>query len=411
MPSQPTPISEAEPWWRIGIAPDDARQPPEAIVHKDGYTRVIVEFDDQGCAYEARQMRTLIAELDRISGQRAIILVFVHGWKHNARTLDPNLASFEKILAQTAKAEELAQGPKRRPVLGVFVGWRGLSFYAGWLTNITFWNRKTAALRVALGSVRELFGRLRDYRRRQSNDPVLVIVGHSFGGLIVYSALAQSLIEAAALDREGEAEPSFADLVLLVNPAFEAARYLPIHSLVRVRRFAKNQSPLFISVTSNNDDATGRAFPVGAWLGSRWEHTRTSEERAAIVHTMGHLPWMQTHEVTADPAAAPSPATHFAAGAAYNSSDAVLLRERTPSDSSYRERTAGWVRHFAGGAVLTHKAMDPNNPFWVVQATKQVIDGHTGIFGDVFLGFIRKLVAEQLRLMADPLQASRHDAL
>jgi hypothetical protein len=30
-------------------------------------------------------------------------------------------------------------------VLGVFVGWRGLSFYAGWLTNLTFWNRKTAA--------------------------------------------------------------------------------------------------------------------------------------------------------------------------------------------------------------------------------------------------------------------------
>jgi hypothetical protein len=277
------------------------------------------------------------------------------------------------------------------------VGWRGLSFYAGWLTNITFWNRKTAALRVALGSVRELFGRLRDYRRRQNNDPVLVIVGHSFGGLVVYSALAQSLIEAAALEREGETEPSFADLVLLVNPAFEAARYLPIHSLVKTRRFTRGQPPLFISVTSSNDDATGRAFPVGAWLGSRWEHTRTVEERAAIVHTMGHLPWMQTHDVAADPAVGSAPTTRFAAGAASNSSDAVLLHERTPSDPSYEERSAGWVRHFAGGAVLTHRAMDPNNPFWVVQAAKQVINGHNGIFGDVFLGFIRKLVAEQLR--------------
>ena len=73
------------------------------------------------------------------------------------------------------------------------------------------------------------------------------------------------------------------------------------------------------------------------------------------------------------------------------------LGERTPSDESYKERTPGWARHFVGGAVLTHTAMDPNNPFWVVQATKQVIDGHNGIFGDVFLGFIRKLVAEQLR--------------
>jgi pimeloyl-ACP methyl ester carboxylesterase len=397
MSLQPEPISEAEPWWRIGIAPDEARQPAEAILHQDGYTRIIIEFDDQGCVYEASQMQTLISTLDRLKGQRAIIVVFVHGWKHNARAEDPNLASFQKVLAQTARAEQLAQGTEKRPVLGVFVGWRGLSFYAGWLTNLTFWNRKTAALRVALGSVRELFGRLRDYRRQQNNEPVLVIVGHSFGGLVVYSALAQSLIEAAALDQDVTTNPSFADLVLLVNPAFEAARYLPIHSLVKTRQFAKDQPPIFISITSNNDDATGLAFPVGAWLGSRWEHTRTDEERAAIVHTMGHLEWMRTHEVTADPAAGPAPATRFTAGAAFNSTDAVLLSERAPSDESYKERSAGWVRHFAGGAVLRHTAMDPNNPFWVVQATKQVIDGHNGIFGDVFLGFIRKLVAEQLR--------------
>jgi hypothetical protein len=119
MPPQSAPISEAEPWWQIGIAPDEARQPAQAIVHQDGYTRIIVEFDDQGCVYEASQMQTLISTLDRLKGQRAIIVVFVHGWKHNARAEDPNLASFEKVLAQTARAEELAQGPEQRPVLGV----------------------------------------------------------------------------------------------------------------------------------------------------------------------------------------------------------------------------------------------------------------------------------------------------
>jgi hypothetical protein len=86
-----------------------------------------------------------------------------------------------------------------------------------------------------------------------------------------------------------------------------------------------------------------------------------------------------------------------AAGPAFNASDAVLLAERAPSDVSYAQRTPGWVRNFAGGAVLTHTGLDPNNPFWVVQASKEVIDGHNGIFGDVFLGFVRKLVAEQLR--------------
>ena len=64
------------------------------------------------------------------------------------------------------------------------------------IADATFWTRQAAGQRVATGSVRELFGRLRHYRNRQQKrggNPLLVIVGHSFGGMIVFSALAQSL--------------------------------------------------------------------------------------------------------------------------------------------------------------------------------------------------------------------------
>jgi pimeloyl-ACP methyl ester carboxylesterase len=210
------PVSEMEPWWHVGIAPDSARHPVASHVQQDGYTLLVVEFDDQGTAYEAAQMLALQAELDRLQGLNAIILVFVHGWKHNARSSDPNLASFELVLQQTARAEQAARPEDRRPVLGVFVGWRGLSFYAGWLTNLTFWNRKTAALRVALGSVRELFGRLRNHRRN-SPGSVLIVAGHSFGGLVVFSALAQSLTEIATFDTATSTEPSFANLAQLAQ--------------------------------------------------------------------------------------------------------------------------------------------------------------------------------------------------
>ena len=401
------PSSEAEPWWRIGIAPDEAREPPNPVKRGPGYARFIIEYDDQGCSYLRRQMNVLISELDSLAGQRPIILVFVHGWKHNAQALDPNLAAFEKVVAETARAETLAtqtpgatstakQGARPdqpRPVLGIFVGWRGLSFYFGWLTNITFWNRRTAAQRVALGSVRELFGRLRDYRTRHNNEPVLVIAGHSFGGLIVYSALAQSLIEGAAIGQDGEIETGFADLVLLINPAFEAARYLPIHFIVKRRHFVTGQPPIFVSITAENDWATGLAFPAGAWVASLWEHTRTKKERQALIRTMGHIDWMQTHTVTAE-AASPDAASTWTAPAA----DHILLQERVaPDTQSYEARTPGWTRHFEGGAVLTHTGPDPNTPFWVVTASKEVINGHNGIFGSVFLGFIRRLVADQVR--------------
>jgi hypothetical protein len=43
------------------------------------------------------------------------------------------------------------------------------------------------------------------------------------------------------------------------------------------------------------------------------------------------------------------------------------------------------------GASLEHVTGDPGNPFWVVEASREVIDGHNGIFGLVFLGFLRQV--------------------
>jgi hypothetical protein len=70
---------------------------------------------------------------------------------------------YEKATSATGKA---------RPVLGVFVGWRGLSDFGlgDAVANATFWGRQAAGQRVAVGSVRELFGRLRHYRNRRRKD-------------------------------------------------------------------------------------------------------------------------------------------------------------------------------------------------------------------------------------------------
>jgi alpha-beta hydrolase superfamily lysophospholipase len=138
----------------------------------------------------------------------------------------------------------------------------------GVLENLTFWDRQDAGRRIAVGSVRELFGRFRHYRNRRrdmGSAPLLIIVGHSFGGMVVYSALAQSLIEAASTITP-HVSTRFADLVLLANPAFEAARYLPIYDLLKERMEANRvveQPPVFVCATATNDWATGIAFPIG----------------------------------------------------------------------------------------------------------------------------------------------------
>jgi hypothetical protein len=385
-PSLPPP-ARSKPW--LGIIPNATNQDGDgAVFEEDGYTLAIVEFDDQGVCYNRRQMIAFATALERFQGQKPIVIVFTHGWRHDGRSDDGNLTDFRLLLKQTA----IDGGG--RPVFGIFVAWRGLSWCGPAPVELSsFWGRKGAALRVALGSVRELFGRLRGFReaeRDAGHAPLLVIIGHSFGGLIVYSAVAQSLIEAAAT-QEGKIIPSFADLVLLVNPAFEAARYLPIFQQIDGRHnFAAGQPPIFVAVTAYNDLATKLAFLAGVLFTSWGQSTRRgTRERQALLKTIGHLDWMQTHEL---------------------STPSVKLRAtRQPRISLWPEQIARRQRVVTGmpeldfplGARLTLlPKRDLHNPYWVVGATPTVVDGHNGIFGRVFVDFVFHLVASHVAQQA-----------
>lgn len=337
----------------IGLMPNAGHQGPDSVVETAKYTLAIVEFDDQGRCYDRDQMQRLSGRLAAMEQRDAVIVVFVHGWKHDGRSTDDNLAAFRNILDRIGEEE----GVGGVPVLGIFVAWRGLSLYGCGLENLSFWDRKQAGMRVAMGAPRELFGRLRHFRRVRldaGGTPLLVIIGHSFGGMIVYTALAQSLIE-AAIGQDDLRTAADADLVLLVNPAFEAVRYLPIHDLENTGErpaVAADERPLFVSVTAANDWATGIAFPLGMAINRLQEATRGTEEKQALTRTMGHLPWMQTHRLT---------------GA---------------GRQSYRLDTVG-----SSGQSL----------FWVVQAAREVIDGHNGIWQPIFIRFVEDLVLGHVR--------------
>ena len=136
-----------------------------------------------------------------------------------------------------------------RKVFGIYAGWRGRLIDAGQLSDLTFWNRKDAAQRVALGSIRELLGRARAFRDtidrttwtgsllpagaapatgEMLRSTRLLTIGHSFGGLIVYAAIAQYFVDRAAASataqslgataNEDKLIPSYGDLVVIVNP-------------------------------------------------------------------------------------------------------------------------------------------------------------------------------------------------
>jgi len=357
-------LAPVEPRKPAGLMPNSQHQTFHGFMKGAPYELAIVEFDDEGRCYDRGQMDAVAERLEALApydpptaGQDVILVVFVHGWQHDARSDDDNLTHFRALLRQTAEYEKAATAPgaKPRPVMGVFVGWRGLSDYGlgDAVADATFWGRQAAGQRVAVGSVRELFGRLRHYRNRQQKrggNPLLVIVGHSFGGMIVFSALAQSLIQAASAP-VGWMTPEFADLVLLVNPAIEAARYIPIYDLVTSAAFkarTTKQLPVFICAQAENDMPVGIVFPLGNAPHAITEATIGELEQWCVRHALGFVPDFRTHKLAGPTADKPF----------------VL----DPPDTLQA------------------------NPFWVVGAAKEVIDGHGGIWQAPFLQFIASLV-------------------
>jgi pimeloyl-ACP methyl ester carboxylesterase len=349
----------------FGIMPNAPHQ-SAGVLTGAPYDLAFVEFDDQGLCYDREQMDAVTRRLDgmRMTRKDAIVLVFVHGWKHDARTDDDNLSSFRIVLAQTAafeQAEAAKGGADARPVLGVFVGWRGLTAFgpSDLIADATFLGRQEAGHRVSTGSARELFGRLRHYRNSRLNNqgkPLLIIAGHSFGGMIVFSALAQSLIEAAS-DQDLVMDSRFADLVLLINPAIEGARYLPIYDLVYKSDFVQTstpQLPLFICVQADNDRAVGWAFPLGNAANGVEEAAIGDLEQRCITHGLGFIDEFRTHRLDA------------------------------PSAN--------------GTAVLDPPGLKQPSPFWVVRANPGVIDGHSGIWQASFKAFLASVVFSQLVL-------------
>jgi pimeloyl-ACP methyl ester carboxylesterase len=351
---------------------------------------LVLEFDDQGLWFDHASPRALNDALAALQGRNPVLIVFTHGWQHNAAAEDSNLQAFSKLLAKAAEdgaRQAAAHAAPARPILGIFLSWRGLSRTGNivW-QNSSFWDRQQAAHRVALGSPREALEILRAFRNGDGAAPqaTLLIVGHSFGGAVIFAAVAQSLIAAALAP--GDTVPSFGDLVLLVNPAFSAVSYLPIQSIISRRNFPGGQLPVFVSVTADNDWATGYLFPLGNLYRIPTEATRTVQERTALIRTMGHIASLRTHRLSA-------------VGVSHSGLAAAVAwqPEHERERASMRQLTAAGATQSFGPVKVESLAGHSSSPFWVASATRQVIDGHNGIFQIPFEQFVRALLAAHIQ--------------
>ena len=169
----------------------------------------VIEFNDQGQLHSRTQLTRLLkclkAELEE---NNLMIVTFTHGWHHGADKEDSNFKDFQTILRRLDKSEKEKSSLKNRKprrIVGVYLGWRGDSISISPLNHITFWERKKTAETIAhRGAVTEVLLELEKIRNtiysHHKGDNRLITIGHSFGGLITYSALSHIFMERCACE-------------------------------------------------------------------------------------------------------------------------------------------------------------------------------------------------------------------
>lgn len=418
------------------LAADEAIQ-AEVETHcvelHDDFDMGFVEFDDQGDFWSREQLAALQLTLgesaERPDTDGLLIVTFVHGWKHNAQVCDENVSCMREILVAVANAERLralrnyqvggSDIPRR--VVGVYVGWRGLSITTPVIKELSFYARKSTAHRVGAGEVIELITTLEAHRDQLNdrselvNKSRLVTIGHSFGAAVTYTAISKIMharLSAASLDDVGETTvKAFGDLVVLVNPAFEASLYSGIHNIASEREsYAEGQKPVLAVVSSETDTATGKAFPAGRFFSTLFQKTSSKEQKKALRTSLGNYEPYRTHEATIadqtgrgfdffndiieiEPGAARGAADckcSYVDVESLSRSDLRLLADTSEDDlfpSSPGEEQYGPV-------VLrsTGNGGSAQNPFYVIGATDEIVTQHNGIYNQVFIDFLRFFV-------------------
>ena len=327
--------------------------------HRD-YDLFSVEFDDQGWAADSfdspkkkdTQFKTLFDGLNAIYGkvgqqQPLNIVIYTHGWHHSASPEDTNVVRFRTMLEGLTLAEKSlatqraavgnasAMINKPRHVVGIYLGWRGNSILGWGLEDLSIWDRKTVAEKVAHGAIQELYANMNQFfnehncraRRLKADelakcaDVRMLTVGHSFGGLITYRALSSRLlagiaesdatIDCAPGDRRGiRYAHGIGNLTVLINPAFEGTRFEPLARAVMSRDYQAPdmgkpcnrtaQLPVLVIAQSEGDLATKLAFPAFRSATTLLENTHgygTAESKSNI-STVGWTERYWTHRLS-----------------------------------------------------------------------------------------------------------------
>jgi hypothetical protein len=424
---------------------EDPKNPPAELAkqsweHFDTFDVGIVEYDDKGKLWSPEQKRLVLDEINAaiLAKGAATIVVYAHGWHHNARVDDENIVSFRNVLGTIAAQQHVGMtcsdpNPDKNRVIGVYIGWRGESSTNPVLTWLTIWDRKRSAhviggpstgLEKTVKAVKKDVEALKkrivgekpqseqeaeqeslpdlllklDEIRTTANNTVhatnqrftsLTIVGHSLGGAMLLSAMQQIVFGDTKPHFTSAARPlqkNVGDLVVLINPAVEARRYGFFETVVAPgATFDPAQAPVLVTISSKGDWPNKWPFWIARFITTLHSPQRWFEPVRSTVNLGFRSAW-KTHEL----AMSEDVAKEIDETKSFVLTDRDYYpNEATPDKSPLN--LAGNAKFFHGTVSLTTRNdlnLSPNAPFLIVQGTTKIIQGHNDIFSNRLLTFL-----------------------
>lgn len=354
-----------------------------------------IEFDDMGQAFNLGQIAAAEQTIQdsKKKHKQVVTLLFIHGWKNNASDDSNNVPAFRRFLQQFQP--QLTELGPDIALVGVYFAWRGNVTNVPVAQDLTYWNRRDTATYIPGSNMSEALLRVAraakgaDYSDKSSK---LIVVGHSFGGLVLERTVTQYLTR-RVVETSGDFAP-FADLLVFVNEA--AAATEAIQFLTMLKQEVKHQEyPTIVSITSAGDLATGVVLPIGQGASLIKKSVRDygppypadpfgiTAQRTYYLRSAAHIPQLQSHVIGSG--------DDFKN--AYNQTDNQGDRGYTCATISTpgSKDTNYYVVRISGAANTT--------PYWVMQMPVQIVPDHSDIFrlefGYLLQAFVLRQAADE----------------
>jgi hypothetical protein len=375
------------------------------------YRLAVVELGEFGSYRERQKIENAVDLIAK--KERPLLVTYIHGWHNDVTSKD--VARFKGFLSRISQSAQVRRN--KLDVIGVYLAWPGESFRIPVLNTFSFWGRKRTAERIAsnsdcLDSILEL-----SRAARRHSVSYTVLLGHSFGGLILERSVAHTI---QSLQGQQRVKPPW-DLAIVLNPASDAvlARQM-ISSLEQLSRQYRHagmlaetaNQPLIVELTSENDRATGVTFPIGASLGAliggHWAWNQvdvpggaeaprpTISERKFYLSTPGNSQYLVNYAIPKPKYVHPvGESDAFEANLSGNRHDRIFYTSAPRNAESAAVAAAAGNRspvsptnEWREWQIRTAGEVDPKYegnaqvPFWIVRVPTEIIDNHGGIWSD-----------------------------